>query len=325
MAPAQSQTGDETEAPPATTENMDKVSTPSKPNPTPAKTLKFATQSCEKNAATGVCFVTDASLNELSGIAAHSKLNNVFWVHNDEGPGIIYALNHKGEILVRLTLPGITFLDSEDITSGPGPKADSTYLYMGDIGSKGKTAGRVTVFRMAEPTVDPNLKAVNVNVSDAITINLSYPGNALLDFETMFLDPIDGHLFLVQKGGYNVFKAEKSLLNAAISGGTVAMTLVRSTGAWTNEPSAGNMSPGGDEIILRNETTAWLFRRAPGQKVEDALGTIAATIPLGPEFNGEAISFDNKGVDFYTVSENQSKAADTPSPPQPVSIYKRLP
>jgi len=46
---------------------------------------------------------------------------------------------------------------------------------------------------------------------------------------------------------------------------------------------------------------------------------------LGPEFNGEAISFDNKGVDFYTVSENQSKAADTPSLPQPVSIYKRLP
>jgi|GEM_PF-6560178 len=53
MAPAQSQAADETEASPIPSENMDKSSTPGAPNPPPVKTLKFATQSCEKNPVTG--------------------------------------------------------------------------------------------------------------------------------------------------------------------------------------------------------------------------------------------------------------------------------
>jgi hypothetical protein len=59
--------------------------------------------------------------------------------------------------------------------------------------------------------------------------------------------------------------------------------------------------------------------------VEDALGIIALTLTLGPEFNGEAITFDAKGLDLLTVSENTSKNAPAPSPPQPVSMYRRLP
>lgn len=309
--------------------NAAPVDTMEKPAPAPsskapaAKSLKFAAPSCEKNAATGACYVVDASLNELSGIVASPQPGKFYWVHDDEGPGVIYAINLRGEILNRLTLPGITFLDSEDITLGPGPKAGLSYIYLGDIGDSANTPGMVRVLRFPEPTVDPNQKGVNSNATDVVAISLTYAGR-LLDFETLFIDPTLGDLFLVQKAGFNVYKAAKAQLDAAQNGGSVALTLVRSTGAWAMEPSGGNMSPSGDEIILRNETTAWIFRRSPGQTVEDALGTIALTLTLGTEFNGEAISFDAAGVDFLTVSENTSKNAPAPSPPQPVSIYRRL-
>ncbi len=292
--------------------------------PTPkTKALAFGPQTCEKNPATGACYVIDASLNELSGIAA-SPQGNFFWVHNDEGPGIVYAINIRGEILNRVTLPGITFLDSEDITLGPGPKPGVAYVYLGDIGDSANTPGMVRVLRFPEPVIDINQKGINSNAQDVVSLSLTHTGK-LQDFETLFIDPSEGDLFLVQKGGFNVYKASKAQLDAAQNGVAIPMTLVRSTGTWAIEPSGGNMSPSGDEIVLRNETTAWLFRRNPGQKVEDALGTIALTMTLGPEFNGEAITFDAKGLDLLTVSENTSKDAPAPSPPQPVSIYRRLP
>lgn len=298
--------------------------TQSPPAPAKPKTLAFGPQSCEKNPATNACYVVDASLNEMSGIVASPQAGNLFWVHDDEGPGILYAINLRGEIVSRLTLPGITFLDSEDITLGPGPKAGVSYLYLGDIGDSANTPGSVRVLRMPEPVLDPNQKGSSLTAQDVVALTLTY-GGRLQDFETMFIDPVDGDLFLVQKAGYNVYKASKALLDAAPNGGSVPLALVRSSGAWAMEPSSGNMSPSGDEIVLRNETTAWLFRRSPGQKVEDALGIIALTLTLGPEFNGEAITFDAKGLDLLTVSENTSKNAPAPSPPQPVSMYRRLP
>ncbi len=301
----------------------------SKPDKVPAaapKLLKFGPKTCELNAGTGTCYVVDATLNELSGIAASPKYPNVYWVQNDEGPAaIIYAINPRGEILSTQTLTGVTVTDTEDITIGPGPKAGTDYIYFGDIGDKGKTAGSLTVHRFPEPTIDPAQKAIKANVTDMLAITLSYPGNQLLDFETMFIDPAEGDLYLVQKGGFNVFKATKSLLNVAQVGTAVPMTAVRTTGAWSMTPSGGNMSPSGDEIVLRDETTAWVFKRNVGQSVADALGTIGLTITLGVEFNGEAISFDAKGLDLVTVSENLANSSNTPSPPQPVSFYRRLP
>ena len=139
----------------------------------------------------------------------------------------------------------------------------------------------------------------------------------------MFIDPQLGDLYFVQKGGYRVLRAKKAELDLAANDSIIKLEEVRNSGSWAIEPSSGNMSPQGDEIVLRNETTAWIFQRATGQSVADALGKIALTLTLAPEFNGEAISYDAEGLDLVTLSENTSKAADNPSPPQPISFYKR--
>src|SRR6478752_2151465 len=73
----------------------EKAKGPDAPKSSGPKSLKFATQTCEKNG--GACYTVDASLNEMSGIVA-SPSGPFFWVHNDEGPGIVYALNLRGEI-----------------------------------------------------------------------------------------------------------------------------------------------------------------------------------------------------------------------------------
>jgi hypothetical protein len=261
---------------------------------------------------------------ELSGIAASEKNEGIYWAQNDEGVPIVYGLNEMGQIVARLQLTGASNLDWEDLSLGPGPKPQVPYLYVGDIGDKGKAAGQVTVYRMEEPQLTPGTLGQSVEASSLLALSLRYPGNAVLDFETLMIDPREGDLYLVQKGGMKVFRARKDALQAATAGTVISLEEVRNTGGWGLEPSSGNFSPSGDEIVLRDEKTDWLFQRQAGQSVADALGKVGLTLTLGPEFNGEAICFDRKGLDLVTLSENTSKDADAPSPPQPISFYPRL-
>jgi hypothetical protein len=43
--------------------------------------------------------IEPARINEASGIAASRKNPGVLWVHNDDGPPWVYALNSEGKLL----------------------------------------------------------------------------------------------------------------------------------------------------------------------------------------------------------------------------------
>jgi hypothetical protein len=266
----------------------------------------------------GACTPIDIFPNEVSGLSASGLSSEVFWVHNDDGDPIVFALNIKGEVLARVTLQGATNLDWEDNAIGPGPVAGKPYLYQADIGMNSKKAGEAYVYRLLEPTVDPTKRGVQSVATDVTKIVLRYPVNAVLNFETMLVDPILGDLFIIQKGGHMGFKAEKAQLDAVKSGGVIEMKQVISAGDWISTPSAGAISPLGHEIVIRDEETAWFFKRAPGQSVEDALRTVALKMPLGKESNGEAITFGKDGKDIFTATESLNT-------PEPISIYRRLP
>ena len=73
--------------------------------------------------------------------------------------------------------------------------------------------------------------------------------------------------------------------------------------------SGGDISPNGNEIIIRNEDFAQLFTRGEGQSVIDALSGTPLDIPVigrPIEPNGEAITFDGPGHDYFTISEGKA-------------------
>lgn len=291
-----------------------------------ASPQSFGLEACIKATDSDLCQTVDKSLSELSGIVAHSSQSDVFWVHNDQGAPKVYAINTAGKILTTLTLNTMDFDDAEDISLGDGPEPGRRYIYVGDIGKSRKKAGTVKIFRFKEPLAGELVNS-EIKITGAELIRLKYSENKEIDFETQLVDPITGDLFLIQKDKFKVFKAKHSDLMASsdvLGSGSLLLSEVRDNGAWEGKFSGGAVSPDGSEIFLRSATKAWLFNRSAGQTIEQALEKPAMSVSLENEFNGEAITFDNLGMDFYTVSENVKKEENNTADPQPVFHYKRL-
>ena len=56
--------------------------------------------------------ITEGSLDEISGVAASRRTDDLFWVHNDAPrPATLVALDGKGRIRGRLTVDGVRAID----------------------------------------------------------------------------------------------------------------------------------------------------------------------------------------------------------------------
>lgn len=248
--------------------------------------------------------VNISGLTEASGVAASRNNANVLWTHNDSGhPAQVFALDTKGRLLDTCALPGNT--DNEDIGIGPGPVTNVLYLYVADIGDNNAARSNIKIYQIPEPAVYTRqyTNPVTARVKGARTITLTYPDGAR-DAEAIFVDPVSGDLFIASKESTSrIYTARKSQLNTNDS---FTLTFVRTLGF--RSPSAADISPSGDEIIMRRENRARLWTRTNGQSVSQALGGRAISIPVTGrahgEPNGEAIGFDSIGSGYFTLSDN---------------------
>jgi hypothetical protein len=131
-----------------------------------------------------------AELSEISGIAASPALDGIFWVHNDDGPPLLYALDTAGTIKARVQVPLRRNRDWEDIAAGPC--ADGYCLYIGDIGDNKQRRNLRTIFRIVEPALSDTL------VDTIIRYQFRTPGKSH-DAEAIVVLP-DDELYLVTKG-----------------------------------------------------------------------------------------------------------------------------
>src|SRR5205823_4079467 len=111
----------------------------------------FALQSSQSapTFASGVTngIVSIAGLTEASGVVSSRNNADVLWTHNDSGhPAQVFAIDTQGRLLGTYTIPGNT--DNEDIAIGPGPVANVSYLYVGDIGDNGSSRANIKVYQI---------------------------------------------------------------------------------------------------------------------------------------------------------------------------------
>ncbi len=247
---------------------------------------------------------------EISGLEASRANPDVLWMHNDSGDSSrIYALKSDGTHLGVYNFSGIDADDWEDIAIGPGPVPGVDYLYLGDIGDKG-FMGTVVVHRVPEPVVYGRQAAspVTVNIANCETFTIQYPGLLSvtgLDAECLMADPVTGDIFVGSKEPDQLRVFRGAAADFASGGATVNMTTVATVAlnSASDNISGGCISPGGAEIITRNETVARLWHRGSGQSVGDAFGGTPVTVPLAAEPNGEAVAFDAAGSGYFTLSE----------------------
>jgi hypothetical protein len=279
-------------------------------------------------------------LTEASGIAASRVNPGVLWTENDAGnAAVVYAIDSQGRNLGTYALPDN--IDNEDIGVGPGPVANVSYLYVADIGDNNSDRDHIALYQIPEPAVyfwqtnDPVSKRA---LNGVRTIQLTYPDGAH-DAEAEFTDPVTGDWFVLTKAKTSrIYTAPKALLDTSTN---ITLTFVEKLSF--DVPNGADISPLGDEILVRQEDFAQLFTRANGQAISDAFDGAPVSIPVvgtdGGEPNGEAIGFDYYGGGYFTLSDSEPDGIqplryfprtsfDGPTPPRALvpmaSVWKYL-
>ncbi|GAB2562086.1 hypothetical protein GCM10027085_62060 [Spirosoma aerophilum] len=249
-------------------------------------------------------------VDEASGLVDSRSMNGQLWVQEDGGtPAQLSLLAHDGSLTGRYALPGTTNRDWEDLTIGPGPQPNTTYLYLADLGDNNATNDVNTIYRFAEPG------SLSEPVHDLTQIQFRYPDGAR-DAETLLLDPLTRDLWIVTKRETKV-----QLYRLAYPQSTSSISLAERIGELSlSLVTGGSLSADGSEIILKTYTGLYYWTRQPGESVGQTL-LRAEPRQLGYQIEpqGETVCFDKEGKGFFTLSERASASSVT------LNYYSRLP
>jgi len=236
----------------------------------------------------------NGKLEEASGLVESIKQPSYFWTHNDSGnPGAIFLIDNKAATKKVFKLTNVKNRDWEDITIGSGPKPNTSYLYIGDIGDNQAKHALKYIYRIEEPSIDDNEEVTDV---DKLIVKLE---DGSRDSETIMFDPQTKNLYIVSKREAMVMLYEISypfeadtLIAKKVA--TLPFTLI----------DGGAISPDGKEVLLRNYTDIFYWKKKGNESIIDLLQTPAMELPYDPEPQGEAIAWSRDGTGYYTISEN---------------------
>jgi hypothetical protein len=253
----------------------------------------------------------DRTIKESSGIVASRRNPDLFWTHNDSGDGPnLYAFDRQGKNRGRWRVTGAQAFDWEDIAAGPGPQADVSYLYIGDIGDNYSRRESVTVYRVVEPDIkaqDNSSRANGFHTTEAAeAFRLKYP-DGKHDAETLMVHPTTGDLYIITKtfnSESGIYKLKAPFTNSSIN------TLVRIGRIGTPSligglVTGGDISPDGRRVILCDYFNAYemVLPDSVTGDFDQIWKQPLATIKLGPRQQGEGVCYRLDGKAILATSE----------------------
>jgi hypothetical protein len=238
-------------------------------------------------------------IKEASGIATSRRNPGVLWTHNDSGDkNRLFALNTKGKHLGVYTIAGVAARDWEDIAIGPGPVEGQHYLYIGDIGDNGREYEYKYIYRILEPKVNSSQAPVDTTLFGAETIAVFYP-RVNYDAEALMVDPLTKDIYILTKGdtSSHVFRAAypQSLKRGTRLEHLATLRLGLVVG--------GDISPAGDEILVKIYPAIYYWHRLPEQYFEETFKKAPVVLPYIWEPQGEAVGWNADGNGYFTISE----------------------
>jgi len=246
--------------------------------------------------------VEDANLSEMSGIVASVKNPGCFWVHNDSGDDArVFLINSTGKLIATVYLDRIKNRDWEDLTIGPGPVDGETYLYVGDFGDNNAVNILKYIYRFKEPILNtqvfPQYATLERNTIDVITYQY-FDGNR--DAETLMIDPLTKDLYVVTKRETSVYIYAFPYPQSITETFLIKKALITLPFRMT---CGGDISADGKEILIKNLTNVYYWKREEGESVIGALSRKGTLLPYIEEPQGEAIGWLRDGTGYVTISE----------------------
>jgi len=258
--------------------------------------------SCTKNEGDTTLFESQKSLgtvgkklSEASGLVASVSNPGYLWTHNDgRNPAEVYLINEKAEVVMTVKLKNTVNRDWEDITIGPGPEEGVSYLYVADIGDNNSVYPYKLLYRIKEPVLSDK----KIEIDEIETLVVQLPGGPR-DSEAIMADPVTGHFYIISKREHSVrlyelrFPFVSDTLQAEMLGKLPLSSIV-----------AADISPNGTEVLLKNYTNIYYWKRNENESIADVLRRSPVKVYYEPETQGEAIAWKADGTGFYTLSES---------------------
>lgn len=251
-------------------------------------------------ASTVLANVADPDVSEASGIGASAKNPGIFWLHNDSGDvARAFAVGSDGALRATVAFDTVEPTDIEDMAIEDD--GASSFLYFGDIGDNDAVRKTLTIHRVPEPKLDASGAAQALTIaSEKMTV--VYPDRAH-NAETLLFDPIDKSLVIVTKvaGGPSAFHR----VGPFTPGGKATTEKI---GEFSIDlATGGQISRDGKYIAIRNYTkTGYLWIRADGETLAEAIAKKPCKIGIAAEAQGEAFDFLVDRSGYVTTTEGAS-------------------
>ena len=257
--------------------------------------------------------VKDRSITESSGLVASRSTPGAYWTHNDSGDGpFIYAFDSRGDSLGAFRVTGAEARDWEDISIGPGPDRNKSYLYIGDIGDNNEERSEIVVYRVAEPVLNNPKSTRNRSgvTEQAEAIRLQYP-DGKHDAEALLVHPASGNLYIVTKvpiANPVVYEAAAPLT----PGKLITMRRIgeiRVPSLFGGVITGGGISPDGRRVALCDYFQGYeLVLPASSSNFNDIWKQRMTGFDLGKRKQGEAIAYRLDGKALLATDEGKKPA-----------------
>lgn len=225
----------------------------------------------------------DPRITESSGLTRSTRFPGVVLTHNDKGDGARYfAVGTDGYTDSVVTLRGVTATDWEDVAVGP-----NHMVWLADIGDNYQNRGDISVYRVREP-----LELTDQTVGST-RFRFDYPDGAH-DAEALLVHPSTARLYVVSKerdGTAAIYRAPGDLSSTQIN------PLTRIRGGIPDRITAGDFSPGGNNVVLRDYTQAYVYPTLADQP---------KVLPLPSAPQGESVAYTRLGKAILVGSEGSN-------------------
>ncbi len=250
----------------------------------------------------------DARIDESSGIVRSRLHPGLYWTHNDSGGRPeLFAVDREGRLMGRVTVPGVTNRDWEDVAYGPcgtpGEALDTPAaerhrcLWIGEFGDNRQVRDTVFLYRVPEPHPDDQVTAT----PDIFPFVYA---DGPRDAEALFFDELD-RAWVISKGRpindrpgtepdrgdgrITAYRLPVPLLPGIPSVAEPVQTLSGSPPPRDLRVTAGASSPSGRLMALRTYVDLQFYR-----------------------LEGDTLSalLDGRGVDLRPLREPQGEGID---------------
>jgi len=252
---------------------------------------------------------------EASGMQCSYARAGDFFVHNDEGEPVLYAIDASGADLGSVLIVPAKNKDWEDITSVP--VEEGHWLVVGDIGDNQARRESIKLYFVEEPKTGKHDRyAGQQDLKHALT--LTYPDGPR-DCESLAYDPIGRQILLLSKRdkpprlyaldletALTVSHAELKFL------GTISKLRPPSSrdrfqfGGRTDfisQPTGFDISADGTEAVIITYRSLYRYRRGPAETWFEAFQKQPEEVVGPPAVQNEAISYSVDGKAIYVTTE----------------------